>query len=284
MNDKCSDPMPRIAIIVGVSADIGRYVAGRLIDDGWMVYGIARTKPPEWPAVWLGLERVFECDFSSRESVRTCVEAVRGVVPQWDLLFSAVGTMKPIAPFFLTDFELWRANIEVNALSQLELLHALYDLRADFSHVGLLAGGGTNGPFDNYSAYCISKIMLIKMVELLHNECQDLNAFIIGPGFVKTRIHQETLDAGELAGPGAGKTATMMADGGTPMEDIYKHLRWCIEQGRDVAGGRNHSTVHDPWQGDTLPGLLQTDADMYRLRRFKGFEPTNQPKNESAPR
>jgi NAD(P)-dependent dehydrogenase (short-subunit alcohol dehydrogenase family) len=272
-NNRTDEP-PRTAIVVGISADIGRYVADRLMDDGWIVYGVARTSPRRWSKGQRQPEHVFDCDFSSRESIAECVDALHRTMGRWDLVFSAVGTMKPIGPFFSTEFDAWRANIEINVLSQLEFLHAVHDLRADNSHVGLLAGGGTNGRFDNYSAYCVSKIALIKMVELLHYECEDMNSFIIGPGFVKTKIHQETLDAGELAGPGASKTVEMMTGNGTPLEDVYQHLRWCMDQGRAVAGGRNHSTVHDPWQVGSLESLLQADPDRYRLRRYQGFEPS----------
>ncbi len=54
-----------------------------------------------------------------------------------------------------------------------------------------MAGGGTNNPFTNYSAYCVAKIALIKMTELLDDEEKKLNIFIIGPGFVRTRIHRK---------------------------------------------------------------------------------------------
>ena len=133
----------------------------------------------------------------------------------------------------------------------------------------LMAGGGTNNPFTNYSAYCVSKIALIKMCELLDDEEPDLNMFIIGPGFVQTRIHQETLRAGEQAGDGYQKTVDFLETEGTSMDDIYANLKWCIEHGKPVAGGRNFSTVHDPWRdgGEALRQRLDDHPDAYRLRR-----------------
>ena len=52
------------------------------------------------------------------------------------------------------------------------------------------------GPFDNYSAYCVGKLLLIKMTELLDSECPDLQVSIIGTGWVNTKIHRQTLAAG----------------------------------------------------------------------------------------
>ena len=90
----------------------------------------------------------------------------------------------------------------MNLTSQLEVLHAIYPLkqRGKQAHVAFLAGAGTNNAFTNYSAYAASKVALIKMCELLNDEAPDLNVFIVGPGFVKTKNHNETIKAGIKAG------------------------------------------------------------------------------------
>jgi NAD(P)-dependent dehydrogenase (short-subunit alcohol dehydrogenase family) len=59
--------------------------------------------------------------------------------------------------------------------------------------VVFFSGAGTNGPAPSYSAYCASKILLIKMCELLDSETPDASFFIIGPGMVRTKIHEQTL-------------------------------------------------------------------------------------------
>ena len=100
----------------------------------------------------------------------------------WNLFVSAAGTMEPIAPFFSADFDVWEQSVTVNSTAQLRVLHGLWPQRSrDPVDVMLMAGGGTNNPFTNYSAYCVSKIALIKMCELLDDEEDDLNIFIIGP-------------------------------------------------------------------------------------------------------
>jgi hypothetical protein len=107
------------------------------------------------------------------------------------------------------------------------------------------------------------------MCELLDDECPDLNAFIIGPGYVRTKIHDETLRAAEAAGPGYEKTVRFLTSEGTPMTDIHECIEWCVSQGRDVVGGRNISVVHDPWRGGgaDLAAALRADPHRYKLRR-----------------
>ena len=69
-----------------------------------------------------------------------------------------------------------------------------YRRRERMSNVVFFAGGGTNSPLPDLSAYAASKIFLMKMCELLDDENEDLNVFIVGPGWVKTKIHEEVLN------------------------------------------------------------------------------------------
>lgn len=260
------------AVILGVTADIGRGIAERLLRDGWQVIGIGRSSErlAELCAVpGLSLHRCFIDDPADVKRLQGELQA-GGV--GWNLFVSSVGTTEPIGKFFDLPFEDWARSIETNFLAQLRVLHALWSLRDPEGPIDimLMAGGGTNGPFRNYSAYCVAKIALIKMCELIDDEAPEANAFIIGPGYTRTRIHQETLRAGPLAaGDEYSKVSNYLKEQGTSIEDIYRHMHWCMQQGRSVTGGRNFSTVHDAWrdEGAALADSLRGSRDAFRLRR-----------------
>jgi len=133
------------------------------------------------------------------------------------------------------------------------------------------AGGGTNNPFTNYSAYCVSKILLMKMCELLDDELPDLNAFIVGPGFLPTKIHAPTFANPDAAGENYAKTVDFHSEQAraATCRDIYDCVNWCVAQGRDVVGGRNIAAVHDPWRsdGEWLAAQLRRDGNRFKLRR-----------------
>lgn len=263
----------RTAVILGVTADIGRELAKRLLNDGWQVFGIGRTKERLGELNETSRCHFIPCDLTDRESILSATNALGQTGAEWDLFISCAGTMEPIGPFFSLDFDKWESSIVTNMTAQLRVLHASWSFKRHgrIVDVMFLAGGGTNNPFRNYSAYCVSKIALIKMCELIDDEERDVNAFIIGPGFVPTRIHEETFRAGAAAGDGLGRTRTFLMSAGTSFDDIYTHMCWCMSAGRHVAGGRNFSTVHDLWRDggkgllDSLPG----DANAYRLRRHQ---------------
>lgn len=263
---------PQTAIVLGVTADIGRGLTERLLRDGWHVVGIGRTLDRVEDLRGVSMLDLYQCNIMSTESVKELASELRAKQVAWDLMLSSVGTMEPIGPFFELEFMAWEQSVEVNFVAQMRMLHALWPLRRMNKTVDimLMAGGGTNNPFRNYSAYCVSKIALIKMCELIDDESPDANAFIIGPGYTKTRIHDETLRAGpQSAGDGYHKTLALLEKQGTTIDEIYYHMCWCMAQGRSVAGGRNFSTVHDAWRdgGVALANTLRGDPDAFRLRR-----------------
>lgn len=210
-------------------------------------------------------------DLNFPDSFSSVVEYLIREDLRWDVFIASNGTMEPIGPFMQLDDKIWQDSIISNAIAPCRLLKALYPLRklGKINDAVFFAGGGTNNAFANYSAYCLSKIFLIKMCELLDDEVKDLKTFILGPGYVRTKIHQETLNAAEQAGGNLEKTLKFLENEGTSLDEIYKCIQWCLLQDREVVGGRNLSVVHDPWRNGSaaLVEELRIDPDKYKLRR-----------------
>ncbi len=268
------DKKRKCVIVLGASSDIGAYVCRRYLEDGFRVLGTYRHFSKQVKALESAKGMMLlSCDVEKEKDIGRLVGFIKKNKFVWDTFFSAVGTTEPIGRFFELPFKKWEKTVHVNALGQLRLLHALHPYRAQQKTVDVvfLAGGGTNNPFRCYSAYCLGKIMLIKMCELLDDENTHLKVFIIGPGFVRTKTHQETLRAGKAAEGNYQKVQKWLQDknAGTPMEDIYACIRWAQKQERRVVGGRNFSVVHDLWGEEELTRQLARDGDMYKLRRSK---------------
>ena len=261
-------------IILGVNADIGMNICQFYLNDGYTVIGTYRAKNTNTEELsQLKNLTLIQCDLTSKKDISTLVKIVKEREFFWGSLFSSVGTSKPIGRFFELDFDIWSSSVDLNSIAQLRVIHALYPYRDQTvnTNIALLAGGGTNNPFRCYSAYCVAKIMLIKMCEVLDDENPELNVFIVGPGFVRTKTHLETLDAGNMAEDNFGRVQKFWNSGskGTPMQDIYNCIRWLEQQGKLVASGRNFSVVHDNWGSIELAEQLKKpeENDMYKLRR-----------------
>jgi NAD(P)-dependent dehydrogenase (short-subunit alcohol dehydrogenase family) len=256
--------MSKTAIIISISSDIGDAMARRWKSAGWEVFGTYRTKSDKVNSLTEAGGRLIECDLSDTDSVIKACDSL----PEWDVLVLCPGTQDPVGLFAETDFEEWEGSIKVNLTSQLRIVHALLPKKKKDASVIFFAGGGANNAPTNYSAYIMSKIALTKMTELLDAEVVDAKFTIVGPGWVKTKIHESTLKAGERAGSNLTRTKEkLMGNECTPMEEVLDCCDWIVESPRNVVSGRNISVVFDAWGNKKLEEELKKDFNMYKLRR-----------------
>jgi len=257
--------MSKTAIIISASSDIGDAMARRWKKTGWNVVGTYRTKSDKVNELAGEGIKLIPCDLSNKESiVKACSQ-----FPKWDVLVLCPGTQDPVGKFAENNFDEWEESIKVNLTSQLRIVHALLPNRNKDACVMFFAGGGTNNAPQNYSAYTLSKIALIKMTELLDAEVPDTRFAIVGPGWVKTKIHESTLKAGKKAGSNLSKTKEKLSSNEcTPMNDVLDCCEWIAASPRKVVGGRNFSVAFDKWGDEELVNKLKEDSDIYKLRRF----------------
>jgi NAD(P)-dependent dehydrogenase (short-subunit alcohol dehydrogenase family) len=131
------------------------------------------------------------------------------------------------------------------------------------------AGGATNSAIERYSAYTVSKIASIKMCELLDFEISDTKFTILGPGWVKTKIHQSTIREPINSGKNFARTSEMLQGNEmNPMSKVIECCNWVISQPKEVVGGRNFSVVYDKWGDLELNNELLENENLYKLRRF----------------
>lgn len=249
-------------------------MAKRWLDRGWNIWGTHRTRSESLFEIEQAGVKSVHCDLASPESMKTACEELRQLCPEWDVLVLGPGTQAPVGLFEEVHFDEWRESIDVNFTMQLGMVHGLLPTRrTDESGNGPLvlffAGGATNNAVVRYSGYMVSKIALIKMCELLDAEMPDTRFTIVGPGWVGTKIHDETLHAGkQLAGDNYDKTVQKLADEElTPMDEVLDSCDWVVDSPRNVVSGRNFSTVYDHWGDEELDSQLIENTDMYKLRR-----------------
>ena len=225
-------------VILGGNSGIGQELGKRFVADGDRVSSWTRHDPP--------------------------------VPESWDLIVCCIGVLKPIGKFFETDRQEWHENYISNLIVPLELLRVLWPFRKAAAAVCFFSGAGTSNSAKTYSAYATAKIALFKMTELLDDEYADCKFFILGPGMVRTKIQQQTLDAGARADNFA-RVMKFMNEGdvlhgsGTSHDRIYECLKWCLSLPKEVIGGRN---IYVPDEfGPTLEEKLRADPRYYKLRR-----------------
>lgn len=258
--------------IISISSDIGAHLAKFWVSQGHNVAGTYRKKSKLTECLESMGVILYHLDIKSSKS---CLKLISQISKNylWDTLIVGVGDLNPVGQFVKTNFKLWEQSIRINFTGQFEILQKMIpfaNTKNKSSPVCLFfAGGGTNGAVQNYSAYTISKIASIKMVELLDAEIPNISFTILGPGRVETKIHQATLDSSfKEIGEEFYKTKKMLEDKSCyPMESLIKCCNWLIHQERNLIGGRNFSAVYDPWD-DPKIFKIANDFNLFKLRRY----------------
>lgn len=269
---KLNEPDLVRAIVVGASSDIATELCKIWRARNWHVIGTYRNSSPSTEDLISCGVKLTECDLLNQESVDRASRWLSEEMPYWNVLMFAAGTMNPIGKFGDVNPGDWSASIAANVLNPLRLLHNLLPLRSKVSEfvptVVFFAGAGTNNAPTNYSAYVISKLANIKITEILAAEYPDIKFVIVGPGWVKTKIHNETLKHSSQAGENLGRTvARLESKDWTSISEIAECLDWLFVTDPAIVSGRNFSVASKEWRHSELPSLLLEDTNNYKLRR-----------------
>lgn len=262
----------KAAIVISASSDIGAAACQAWLRRGWHVFGTYRTASSAVHQLRGAGAVLIQCDLSESQSVGDACESLREQCSGWDILVLAAGSQEPVGQFSDCVFDEWQKSICINFSAQMRIVHQLLPTRSRDTAlepcVLFFAGGGTNSATLNYSAYTVSKIAIIKMCELLDAEIPDARFVILGPGWVKTKIHESTLRARERAGANYQRALQELAgEGCVPIDTVVECMDWIIDAPRVVVSGRNISLVYDDWGNPRLAELLQQDQNMFKLRR-----------------
>ena len=261
--------------VVSASSDIGHALAAHWVARGDTVAGTYRTLSPKAVALQERGVSLIHCDLDAPASVTAACARLAELAGPWDALVVCPATLEPIGEFADGDFDAWAESLSRNFVAQMRCIHALLPSRNREAVNGpcviAWAGSGTNSAPRALSAYTISKIAQTKMMELLDAEVPDARFVTVGPGWVRTKIHDETMRAGQRAGVAydvtVGKLTGEDASGWTQLSSVVACCDWLLSADRNVVGGRNFSVAHDAWGTPSLTAALLADRDMYKLRR-----------------
>lgn len=274
------DLAARTILITGGSLGIGRAVAERCAAAGARIVVCARTER-DVEAARDALERAcprghlgWALDVSSAEQVRAVAERVRRELGAIDGLVNAAGVIGPIGTLATVSMGDVEKTMAINFLGTVAMCQALLPLISARPRRKIVnfSGGGSTAPFPRYSAYAASKVAVVRFTENLAIEAADalLDVNAVAPGFVATRMHEETLRAG-AAGAGAeylASTEKQLASGGVPPEKAAALTAWLLSPGSDGITGKLISAPWDPWTTPELQERLRTDKDFATLRRI----------------
>ncbi len=268
-------------VITGGSLGIGLAVAKRCVEEGARV-AIAARGAEALEAARAALTAIADrqhlarqVDVGDLESVEAFAAWARDALGGIDGLVNCAGVYGPIGKSTEVDLRAFKRAIEINLLGTVAMCQAMRPLFRDGAQkkkIVNFSGGGAATPFPQYSAYATSKVALVRFTENLALELADegFEVNCVAPGFVLTRLHQETLAAGpSLAGARFFEnTQKQLEGGGVPPERAAELTAYLLSSASDGISGRFLSAPWDPWQDAEFREALRADPDLATLRRI----------------
>jgi NAD(P)-dependent dehydrogenase (short-subunit alcohol dehydrogenase family) len=267
-------------VITGGSLGIGFAVAQKCVEEGATVIIAARNKDNLSEA----LEKLkskssknhktYSLDISNLPDIKKFAEWCGDNYPEINGLVNCAGVYGPIGNIMNVDMEQFTKAININFLGTVYMCNVFATLLKNDTRKKIVnfSGGGAATPFPNYSAYATSKIAIVRFTENIAIELDEYNIDVncIAPGFVITRLHDETLAAGiEAAGKSFYEgTKKQIESGGVSPEKAADLTAFLLSKQADNITGKFISAPWDPWNEKTFQDELRNNKDVAVLRRI----------------
>src|SRR6266446_2122753 len=265
----------RTIALTGASMGIGYAVARQCAADGAKLILISRHREDLQrvaPTLDNGPHDVYEMDVSKLDRVTEFVLYLESRYLRLDGLINCAGIYGPIGRTEDIPPDEFAEAIQVNLFGTFYMCRFLLPLlkKAQRGKIVNFAGGGAASALPNYSAYAVSKAGVVRFTENLALEYRSdrIDANCVGAGFVVTRMHQQTIKAGDRAGNLLEFTKNQMATGGVPPEKAAALTSFLLSPASDGISGKFISASWDPWSEESFISLLKGDEDLATVRRI----------------
>ena len=267
-------------VITGGSLGIGYEIAKKCASEGATVIIAARNKAAlenalvELKQISNNNHQQYSLDVSKYEEVKRFASWSSSNFSHIYALVNCAGIYGPIGRIHQISMEKFTKAIQINFLGTVYMCHAFIPIIKSNTRKKIInfSGGGAASPFPHYSAYATSKIAIVRFTENLSIELskEEFDINCIAPGFVITRLHQQTIEAGpELATKEFFEnTRKQMESGGVPIEKAVDLALFLLSSDSDGITGKFISGPWDPWQDKDFLKKLRIDKDFAVLRRI----------------
>jgi 3-oxoacyl-[acyl-carrier protein] reductase len=267
-------------VITGGSQGIGFAVAKKCADEGASVILVARnqtelqTAVAKLPQEAEKQHKYYVLDVGDLTAAKAFTTWIQKESLEVHGLVNCAGVYGPIGNTLNVDLSEFAKALQINFLGTVFMCSVIAPLLKSLGRKKIVnySGGGAASPFPNYSAYATSKIAIVRFTENLSLELQndgfDINC--IAPGFVITRLHQKTLEAGmNTAGEAFYQTTKkQIENGGVSPEKAADLTCFLLSELSNGISGKFISAPWDTWQTEEFQKLLREDKDIATLRRI----------------
>ena len=267
----------KTVLVTGGGRGIGRAIALKCASEGANVALLARTatelnETSDRISNLGGQSSPVVCDISSMKDVGRAILNARETYGHIDVLVNNAGIQPPIGPFESISIDEWEKNVRVNIFGTIHVTKSVLPemIVRRRGKIINLSGGGSTSPRANFSAYAVSKTAIVRFTEILAIELTQYNIDVnaISPGAVNTKMLEEVLNAGPLAGTEAFDAEKRRDTGGDDPEIAGELACFLASDDSDGITGKLINAKWDPWREKVFQENLRQDRDIATLRRI----------------
>ena len=269
----------KVAVITGAGRGIGRAIAVAFAKEGAQVALAARNAAElsetgeQVQAVGLK-PLIVPTDVTDQARVEALADSVVARYSRIDVMVNNAGISGPLGPLETNDVAAWVDTVNVNLTGTFLCCRAAIPvmLRQGEGKIINLAGAGATNAWSNMSAYCASKVAVVRLTEVLAQELEHKGITVnaLGPGSVHTSMWDHmTVEAAEVGATFIHETGLRVtAGGGASMDECAELAVFLASVESGALTGRLISAATDDFRGlpPRITEIMASDA--YTLRRM----------------
>lgn len=183
-----------IVIITGTNRGLGLALANYYIGiEDTLVISVSRELANEHQKVSKSLLRFIPFDLAhglNKKIVNLFDKELKGLNPQNILFFNNAAVVTPIGRIGTLEENAIRQSLNINVVSQIELINLLASRFKDIIIVNLTSGAANN-PIDGWSIYSTGKAAMISFLKSFSKENNKIKVLNFDPGVMDTRMQAE---------------------------------------------------------------------------------------------
>ncbi len=267
----------QVAVITGAGRGIGRAIALAYAREGARLALASRSESELEHAVVavseIGAEAIaVPTDVTSQADTERLSQATVERFGRIDVLVNNAGISGPIGPLQDNDIAEWVDTINVNLTGTFLVCRAVIPvmLEQGGGRIINLSGAGAANAWSNMSAYCSSKVAVVRLTEVLAQELegQGISVNALGPGSVHTSMWEKMTEQAAEAGADFihGLGQRVLSGGGAPIDDCAELAVWLASGESGALSGRLISAAADDFRGlsPRIAEIMAGDAGTLR--------------------
>jgi len=216
-----------------------------------------------------------QLNFTNFSSITKKINKHKSFVKNSDIIINATGSLGEIKNVLNINFKKFKNTMDINFFSNLILLQNLSKFIKNNKNLLIIffSGGGVTSYRKNFGTYSISKLSLIKLIEIVSNEINNKNVRInaIAPGIIQSKMVDITINNRKsVSKKEIKKIERDIKYSNDALKKLFKVINFLrSNKGKQITGKLISSKWDniETWNKNKIKKLI--NKDLYNVRRIQ---------------